>query len=66
MNWRLCGTGVFDVRYYGVLRDPRKICFPWRGIWCAKAPKWVPFFMWTTLWGKILTNDNLRKEESYW
>lgn len=36
--------GAFDVRSYnGVLSAPREIYFPWRGIWCAKAPKQVAF-----------------------
>ena len=62
MRWSLRGTGVCGVQsYYGVLQAPRKIYFPWRRIWCVKAPKQVAFFVWTAAWRKILTNDNLRK-----
>lgn len=61
MRWSLRGTGVLDVRSYcGVLHALWEICFPWRGIWCAKASKRAAFFMWTEEWGKLLTNDNLR------
>jgi hypothetical protein len=35
--------------------------FPWKGIWCVKAPKRVAFFVWTAALGKILTHDNLRR-----
>ena len=60
MRCRLRGSGVFDVRsFYDVLHAHRVINFPWRGIWCAKAPKGVAFFVWTAAWGRILTNNNL-------
>ena len=53
---------MFVVRsYYGVLHTPREICFPWGGIWCARTLNQVAFFVWTSTWEKILTNDNLRK-----
>jgi hypothetical protein len=35
--------------------------FPWKNIWCAKAPTRVAFFVWSAALGKILTHDNLRK-----
>ena len=51
---------MFDVRsFYDVLHAHGVINFPWRGIWCAKAPKGVAFFVWTAAWGMILTNNNL-------
>lgn len=44
------------------------ISFPWKGIWCVKAriwcvkaPKRVSLFLWTMVWGWILTIDNLVK-----
>ena len=36
------------------------IIFPWKGIWKVKAPQRVSFFVWTTVWDKILTGDNLQ------
>ncbi|XP_059629362.1 uncharacterized protein LOC132271881 [Cornus florida] len=35
--------------------------FPWKSIWCSKAPLRIAFFVWTATLGKILTLDNLRK-----
>lgn len=55
------GNGMFSIQsYYGVLRGPREISFPWRGIWCAKALKRVALFVDCNL-GKILMNDNFGK-----
>uniref|UniRef100_A0A2N9FN39 Reverse transcriptase zinc-binding domain-containing protein n=1 Tax=Fagus sylvatica TaxID=28930 RepID=A0A2N9FN39_FAGSY len=34
--------------------------FPWKSIWCVKAPSRVSFFVWTATWGRILNCDNLR------
>ena len=36
------------------------IIFPWKGIWKVKAPWRLSFFVWTALWDKILTGDNLQ------
>ena len=33
--------------------------FPWKGVWKAKIPKRVAFFLWTAVHGQILTLDNL-------
>ena len=50
--WRLITSGVFDVCFfYKLLSGPNTDEFPWECIWCAKVPKWVYFFLWTT------TND---------
>jgi hypothetical protein len=49
--------------YYNCLNVSPPIQFPWKEIWKAKAPRRVAFFLWTTVWGKILTNDNLRKRQ---
>ncbi|XP_059626865.1 uncharacterized protein LOC132269630 [Cornus florida] len=35
--------------------------FPWKTIWCSKAPLTVAFFVWIVVWKKILMLDNLRK-----
>ena len=36
------------------------IIFPWKGVWKVKAPRRVSFFVWTAVWDRILTGDNLR------
>ena len=36
------------------------IIFPWKGGWKVKAPRRVSLFVWTVVWDKILTGDNLR------
>ena len=36
------------------------IIFPWKSVWKVKAPRRVSFFVWTIVWDKILTCDNLR------
>ena len=45
---------------YNNLRGPLPIIFPWKGIWKVKAHRHVSFFVWTAMWDKILTSDNLR------
>jgi len=35
--------------------------FPWKSVWCSQAPSSVAFFAWSTVLGKILTLDSLRK-----
>lgn len=47
--------------YYRVLSSREGDLFLWKGIWKARVPPRVAFFMWTTTLGKILTGDNLRK-----
>ena len=36
------------------------IIFPWKGVWKVKAPRHVSFFVWTTVWDRIFTCDNLK------
>ena len=36
------------------------IIFPWKSVWKVKALRRVSFFVWTAIWDKILTCDNLR------
>uniref|UniRef100_A0A2N9ERP2 Reverse transcriptase zinc-binding domain-containing protein n=1 Tax=Fagus sylvatica TaxID=28930 RepID=A0A2N9ERP2_FAGSY len=60
--WQQDSKSVFSVHsYYRCLNASITVQFPWRGIWKSKAPPRVAFFIWTAVWGKILTNDNLRK-----
>ena len=54
----------FSVKsYYHCLTSHTSIPFPWKGIWKPKVPPRVAFFVWTAVLGKILTNDNLRKQQ---
>jgi hypothetical protein len=39
--------------------------FPWKSIWCTKAPQRVAFFVWLAALGKILTLDNLRRKNMF-
>lgn len=52
---------MFDaVSYYKAIRGTNANSFPWKSIWHVKAPRGVSFFfflVWTSAWGKILTND---------
>jgi len=60
--WNLSTRGYFEVRsYFEVLSRKEGSSFPWKNIWCAKAPTRVAFFVWSAALGKILTHDNLRK-----
>ena len=61
MGWKLTKNGDFDIQsFYNKFRSPLPILFPWKGVWKVKAPWRVSFFVWTTVWDKILTSDNLR------
>uniref|UniRef100_A0A2N9GB44 Integrase catalytic domain-containing protein n=1 Tax=Fagus sylvatica TaxID=28930 RepID=A0A2N9GB44_FAGSY len=61
--WTPSSRGLFEVRsFYSVLMHPSsQDYFPWKGVWKAKVPPRVAFFVWTSALGKILTTDNLRK-----
>ena len=59
-HWCLKGNGMFDTRsYYNIIRGAADSNFPWKGVWKAKIPKRVAFFVWTAVHGQILTLDNL-------
>ena len=61
MRWKLTKNGDFDIRsFYNKLRGPLPIIFLGKGIWKVKALRCVSFFVWTVVWDKILTGDNLR------
>ena len=60
MRWKLTKNGDFDIRlFYNKLRSPLPIVFPWKGVWKVKTPRRVSFFVWTVVWDRILTGDNL-------
>ena len=59
-HWCLKGNGKFDTRsYYNIVRGVVASNFPWKGVWKAKIPRRVSFFVWTAVHGQILTLDNL-------
>jgi len=60
--WNPSKRGSFEVKsYYEVLNTKDGPSFLWKSIWRVKASARVPFFVWATTLGKILTHDNLRK-----
>ena len=62
MCWQRDSKSDFSVNsYYCCLNVSTTVQFPWKGIRKSKASPRVAFFLWTAIWGKILTNDNLRK-----
>uniref|UniRef100_A0A2N9F1I0 Reverse transcriptase domain-containing protein n=1 Tax=Fagus sylvatica TaxID=28930 RepID=A0A2N9F1I0_FAGSY len=62
LNWVLNSSGLFNTRsYYLALRASTVSVFPWKSIWRVKAPRRVMFFVWTAVWGCILTCDNLMR-----
>ena len=61
MRWKLTKNEAFNIRsFYNKLRNPLPIIFPWKGVWKVKASRHVSFVVWTTVWDRILTGDNLR------
>jgi hypothetical protein len=61
--WVLNRKGKFEVRsFYSILTSFVSFPFPWKSIWCTKAPSRVAFFVRSAVLGKILTLDNLRKK----
>ena len=61
MRWKLTKNEDFDIRsFYNNLRNPLPIIFPWKCVWKVKSPRRVSFFVWTAVWNKIRTSDNLR------
>ena len=63
-HWCLNEIGKFDIQsFYNKIRGTSLSSFPWKGIWKAKVPKRVAFFMWTATHGQILTLDNLMSRD---
>ena len=61
IRWKLGKNETFaSSSFYHALRGANGGLFPWKSIWCVKAPSRVSFFIWTAAWGRILTSDNLR------
>ncbi|XP_059650347.1 uncharacterized protein LOC132296126 [Cornus florida] len=62
LTWIPSSHGRFEVRsLFLCMSNFASYDFPWKTIWRSMAPIRVAFFVWTTVWGKILTIDNSRK-----
>ncbi|XP_059657206.1 uncharacterized protein LOC132303802 [Cornus florida] len=60
--WAPSSHGRFEVRsLFLCLSNFANRDFLWKTIWRSMAPTRVAFFVWTAVWGKILTIDNLRR-----
>ena len=60
--WDSSSRKVFEVKsFYKALFMTAYQVFPLRSVWKPKVPTKVSFFLWTTVLGKVLTMDNLRK-----
>jgi hypothetical protein len=58
--------GKFEMRSFdNILISHVSFPFPWKSIWCTKAPQRVAFFVWSAALGKILTLDNLRRKNMF-
>jgi hypothetical protein len=54
-------NGKFEARsFYNILISNVSFPFPWKSIWCTKAPPMVVFFVWSTTLGNILNLHILR------
>ena len=59
-HWCLKGNDKFDTRsYYNIIRGVVASNCPWKGVWKAKIPRRVAFFVWTAVHGQILTLNNI-------
>ena len=59
MRWKLCKNEAFDSRSLCFsLKRVNGVKFPWKSFWGVKAPLQISF-VWTIVWGRILTCDNL-------
>uniref|UniRef100_A0A2N9F3Q2 C-terminal processing peptidase n=1 Tax=Fagus sylvatica TaxID=28930 RepID=A0A2N9F3Q2_FAGSY len=60
--WDSSSRKVFEVKsFYKALFMTACQVFPLRSVWKPKVPTKVSFLLWTTVLGKVLTMDNLRK-----
>ena len=42
--WQLKKNGLFDIRsFYFAIRNSPRVRFPWKSVWCSKAPQRVCF-----------------------
>jgi hypothetical protein len=60
--WVPSRKGVFKVKSFYFLTSDGGRRFPWKSVWRIQAPPRAAFFVWTAALGKILTQENLRKQ----
>ena len=54
--------GIFSVKScFNSLDHSSAVPFPWRIIWSTFVPTKVGFFAWEASWGKVLTQDQLKR-----
>ena len=62
MLWNASKNGIFSVKsLYNTLDSGGAVPFPWRIIWSPCVPTKVGFFAWEASWGKVLTQDQLKR-----
>ncbi|RVW87760.1 Transposon TX1 uncharacterized 149 kDa protein [Vitis vinifera] len=60
--WNASKNGSFSVKsLYNTLDSGGAVPFPWRIIWSPCVPTKVGFFAWEASWGKVLTQDHLKR-----
>ncbi|RVW94296.1 putative ribonuclease H protein [Vitis vinifera] len=62
MVWKETKDGNFSVKScFNSLDHSSAVPFPWRIIWSSFVPSKVGFFAWEAAWGKVLTQDQLKR-----
>ena len=62
MVWNETKDGIFSVKScFNSLDHSSAVPFPWRIIWSTFVPTKVGFFAWEASWGKVLTQDQLKR-----
>ncbi|RVW65596.1 putative ribonuclease H protein [Vitis vinifera] len=62
MVWKETKDGNFSVKScFNSLDHSSAVPFPWRIIWSSFVPSKVGFFTWEAAWGKVLTQDQLKR-----
>ncbi|RVW36082.1 hypothetical protein CK203_079668 [Vitis vinifera] len=62
--WKASKNGIFSVKsLYNTLESSRAVPFPGSIIWSPCVPTKVGFFAWEASWGKVLTQDQLKRRD---
>ena len=62
MVWKGTKNEIFTVKsLYNSLDHCCAVPFPWRIIWSPDVPTKVGFFVWEASWGRVLTQDQLKR-----
>ncbi|RVX12073.1 Protein detoxification 45, chloroplastic [Vitis vinifera] len=66
MVWKETKNEIFTVMsLYNSLDHSSAVLFPWKIIWCPYVPTKVGCFAWEASWGKLLTQDQLKRRGWY-